>query len=209
MCLSDSESYIYLSAINTLSSLAILCTDDVLPILIEELNDSQRTIEERVKVGEVLVQLSKYIGDYAHYYSPKFMNCFLIGTKSESETIRISSLSNLGQFCSVLKFALRPYIVELMLCIECLLKTDDCIEVKRASVMFLCLMLRGIDNNTIQTIEDQLKTIYKLLRNLYSTTIDDILQLHSQLAIEEIDRIARTLLTPNKELIKNIKVLSL
>ena len=174
-----------------------------------EFVDSQRTVEERLKVGEVLVRLSKSIGDFGHHYSKQYMNCFLSGVKSTEPAIRISSLSNLGQFCASLRFALKPFVVELMSCVEALLKTDDSIEVKRSSVMFLHLMLKGIDRDVIEAVDQQLKDIYRLLRQMYSTTIDDILQLHCQLAIEEIDRIAKQLFTPNKDLIKNIKILSL
>ena len=126
-------------------TLAIQSTDDVLPILIDLFNDSERSVEERIKVGEVLVRLSKSIGDFGHHYSKQYINCFLIGVKSSEPAIRISSLSNLGQFCSSLRFALKPFIVELMSCVEAVLKTDESIEVKRSSVMFLHLMLRGID----------------------------------------------------------------
>lgn len=171
--------------------------------------DSQRTIEERLKVGEVLVRLSKSIGDFGHHYSKQYMNCFLNGVKSPEPAIRISSLSNLGQFCSNLGFALKPFIVELLSCVEALLRTDDSLEVKRSSVMLLFLLLKGIDKSLIETVDHYLKDIYRLLRHIYATTIDDVLQLHTQLAIEEIDRIARELFNPDKDLVKNIKVLSL
>ncbi|XP_054155399.1 uncharacterized protein LOC128953890 [Oppia nitens] len=208
MCLNDSESYIYLSAVNTLSTLAIKCTDEVLPVLTQEFTDNERPVEDRIKVGEVLVRLSKSIGEFAHHYSKQYIHCFLTGVKSSAPAIRISSLSNLGQFCGALKHALNSYIVELMSCVEALLKTDPYIEVKRSAVMLLCLMLRGIDSDVIGAVEQHLKEIYRLLRHIYSTTIDDILQIHSQLAIDEIDRIARDLFRPNNtSLVRNIQVL--
>ena len=136
-CLNDSESYIYLSAVNTLSTLAISATDEVLPILMQQFVDNQRTIEERLKVGEVLIRLSKSIGDFGHHYSKQYMNCFLSGVKSPEAAIRISSLSNLGQFCTNLRFALKPFLVELLSCVEAVLRTDKNLEVKRSSVMLL------------------------------------------------------------------------
>ncbi|CAG2110004.1 unnamed protein product [Medioppia subpectinata] len=210
MCLNDTESYIYLSAVNTLSTLAIQCTDDVLPVLIQEFADSERPVEERVKVGEVLVRLSKCIGDFGHHYSRQYITCFLNGAKSPEPAIRISSLSNLGQFCGSLRFALKPYLVELMSCVEALLKTDHSIEVKRSSVMLLHLMLKGIDRDTIEAVDQLLKEIYRLLRHVYSTTIDDILQLHAQLAINEIDRIVKEMFqNRSTSITKNIQILSL
>ena len=211
MCLSDPESYIYLSAIKSLAALAIICTDDVLPVLIEEFHDNQRTHQERVNVGEVLVQLSKSIGDFAHHYSKQFIHCFLIGAKSPDEIIRVSSLSNLGQFCSILKFSLGNYIVEIMLCVESLIKTDPSSEVKRAAIMLLNLILNGIEIDNIEVIQDQLKRINRLLKQVYNNSFfsDDVLKLHAELALEQINRIGRELLTPKNNLVKNIKILNL
>lgn len=53
----DEESYIYLSAINTLAALALVHTDEVLPILIESFNDKHRAEMDRLKVGQVIVSL--------------------------------------------------------------------------------------------------------------------------------------------------------
>ena len=65
--LSDSESYVYLHSINALSSLALADTDNVLMVLIEAFHDKTRTIEERVNVGQVLVQLDRYIGTLSFF----------------------------------------------------------------------------------------------------------------------------------------------
>ena len=75
--------------------------------------------------------------------------------------------------------------------------------------MLLFLLLKGIDKSLIETVDQYLKGIYRLLRHIYATTIDDVLQLHTQLAIEEIDRIVKELFTPENKLVKNIQVLNL
>lgn len=56
-CLQDEESYIYLSAINTLAALALVHTDEVLPILVDSFNDKHRAEMDRLKVGQVIVCL--------------------------------------------------------------------------------------------------------------------------------------------------------
>ena len=68
--LKDPESYIYLHSINALSSLALTGTDHVLTILIDAFRDKTRSIEERVKVGQVLAQLNKYIGMFRSRKQP-------------------------------------------------------------------------------------------------------------------------------------------
>src|SRR5690606_16791471 len=57
--LSDPESYIYLAAINALSELSLVYTDEVLPIVINEFNYKQRTEAERTRIGQILVNISK------------------------------------------------------------------------------------------------------------------------------------------------------
>lgn len=85
----------------------------------------------------------------APVYAPQMMHSFFIGLKSDDPVIRISSLSNMGQLCGVLRFSLQSYIMEIMSAITALLKTDPSLEVKRASTMFLTLMLSGIDKDCV------------------------------------------------------------
>lgn len=207
MCLSDSESYIYLASINALAAFAIVNTEDILPLLIEEFQNKERTLQERINVGEIMVILSKQIGDIAPYYSKQIMHCFLLGCKDEMAEIRISSLSNMGQFCSTLRFALQSYITEVVICIESLLQTDPMIDVKRATIMFLHLMLNGLDKETFEPLSVEIKKIYLLLKRIYSTTLDDTLQLHAQLALEQIDRIGKEFWQTNiNSFVKSIKI---
>lgn len=193
-CLQDAESYIYLSAINTLGELALNYTEEVLPILIESFNDKERTTMDRLKVGQVIVYLSKQLNEMAHCYAKPIMNMLFRGSKDECDLIRVSTLSNLAEFCSVLKFKLNIYITEIMICIEYTLKSDPSIEVKRACIMFFHLLLNNLDHTSLHAIESELRNIYSLVKHVYNTTLDDLIQLHAQLALEQLDRIARELL---------------
>jgi hypothetical protein len=59
------DSYEYLAAINVLSALASRYTDKVLPILCCEYtnqNDLDRKLEDKLKVGEILVKTCRLIG---------------------------------------------------------------------------------------------------------------------------------------------------
>lgn len=150
VCLVDPESYIYLAAINTLAAMATVKPKRTIPFLTEAFLNDHRTVQERVNVGEVLIQLSKRLGEMAPYYSRDLMNCFFIGLKSNDPAIRISTLSNLGQLCSVLGFAMSSYINEALSAIKALLQTDECLEVRRASVMFLSLVVNGLDKDSLE-----------------------------------------------------------
>ena len=182
-CLSDPDSYVYLAAVNALASLALAHTESCLPTLVEAYHDRDRSVRERVSVGESLVWVCKYLGQLAHHYHRLVVDCFLTGLRDENESIRVSSLSNLGQFCSSLKNALSYCIIEIVCAVECLLKTDPSLDVKRACLMFLYIMLNGIENAEI--ILDHLKQIYHIIKSIDSKSLgDDIIRVHAHLALE-------------------------
>lgn len=62
-----------------------------------------------------------------------FMNCFLSGTKSESVGVRASSLSNLAEMCKILRFALQPFIRDIIVCVTAMLTTEKEVEVRRGN----------------------------------------------------------------------------
>lgn len=207
--LADPESYIYLSAINTLSSLAILETSDVLPVLLNAYSDENRSVQERMNTGQVLVNLSKNLNDFSSLYAKQMLECFYENLRHDDPMIRCSTLSCLGQLCSVLKFGLQPYINQMMYCLECLLQTEESMDVKRAGLMFLSLLLSGISADCIMAIEAQLLKIYRLVQRYYDTCLDDVMQLHAQISLEHLDRMAKELLLPNdrQEMLKTPKKL--
>lgn len=192
--IADEESYIYLLAINTLATLAISETDQVLPVLTGLYLNEHRSIQERINVGEVILQLIKNMGDFGPQYSQMLLDCFYAGITHEDPTIRTSSISNLGQLCSILKYSLRPHINQIIVGVKCLIQTESDLHVKRAAVMLLHLLLNGLDADCVDVISDQLQEIYHLAKIVYSNSLDDVMQLHAQLALEQLDRIGRQLL---------------
>ena len=56
------DSYEYLAAINVLSALANRYTERVLPMLCHEYINQDRRLEDRLKVGEILVKTSRILG---------------------------------------------------------------------------------------------------------------------------------------------------
>ncbi|KAI1292288.1 Transport and Golgi organization protein 6 -like protein [Halotydeus destructor] len=208
VCLSDSESYIYLSAINTLAALATVNVHDILPLLANAFLSDNRTVQERVNVAEVIVQLSKRLGEMAPHYADDFINCLMAGLTSHEATIRISSLSCLGQFCALLKFSLRKYIIQVMGAVTSLLKTDSVLEVKRACLMWIHLVLNGLDKTSLEALGPELITMYRIVKHNYEHCLDDVMRLHSQLALEQLDQLAKEMLSPDIPMRKKIEILS-
>lgn len=88
--LKDTDSYVYLAAINGIASLAMHCTEDVLAVLCREfLNISIQSVdvetkqiensihELRMKIGDVIVKVTKRLGEYIYKNSLYFYLFFL------------------------------------------------------------------------------------------------------------------------------------
>jgi len=56
------DSYEYLAAINVLHALANQYTEQILPILCNEYMNNNRKLEDRLKVGEILVKTCRILG---------------------------------------------------------------------------------------------------------------------------------------------------
>jgi hypothetical protein len=147
--LSDSESYIYLSAINTLAALSLTKTEQSLPILMRAFRDEDRTIQERLNVAEVIVRVSRSLGESVAEHQQLFFETFMQSLKDKDEMIRVSSLSNLAHFCSKAGSSIKPFVGELLHSVRSLILSDDSLQVKRACYMLLHMTLCGIDGQSI------------------------------------------------------------
>ncbi|CAH1133700.1 unnamed protein product [Ceutorhynchus assimilis] len=114
--LKNEDSFIYLNAVDGLAAMANIFSDTVINNLCEEFLDFTRTGDDghevRIKIGEVLVRITKCLGDMAPKYKAVLLNAFLAGTKDEDHLVRASSLSNLGEICRVLGFKLGSVVTE-------------------------------------------------------------------------------------------------
>lgn len=86
-------------------------------------------------------------------------------------------------------------------------KHDKAPECRRAAVLVATLLFRGLGKDTLTSLGNDLVTLFRALKHLRDEDIDPILQLHAQLALEEIDLIVKDFLTKPCKLEKQIFVL--
>ncbi|KAG8180903.1 hypothetical protein JTE90_020134 [Oedothorax gibbosus] len=205
--LEDDDSYVYLSAIQGLSLLADIDAELVLPIVLSMYQKGEKA-SMILKLGEVLKKIVNSLGDMIHKYKDQLLHTFLIGTKRDDPQIRSSSLSDLGEVCMLLKCNINGHwLQEILICVTSFLKTDPDIEVRKCSVMVIHLLLKGVGKDMIKVLENEIKTIYMQLKIVYTTETDDVLRLHAQLALEEINTIMKELLCAKVPLAKEIRIL--
>ncbi|XP_038077559.1 transport and Golgi organization protein 6 homolog [Patiria miniata] len=215
--LSHEDSYIYLSAIQALSCVADAFPERVIPHLCQEFVACQqedkakkrvkRTSETRVKLGEALVRATRSLGELVPRYSKVLLGAFLHGAQDTDAVVRASSLSNLADVCKLLRFSLGPNLHEVLNCLMTILRSDPELQVRRACVLVLTLLLRGLGKDAITVLEGVMKDIYRSLKLALSVETDDVIRLHCQLALEEIDVFMREYLFPKQTLSKKITVL--
>nr|XP_046250664.1 transport and Golgi organization protein 6 homolog [Scatophagus argus] len=213
--LEHEDSFIYLSAIQGLAVLADSYPERILERLLKDFqhgpslpsSNKEHSLETRLKVGEVLMRASRAMGELAPHLGRPLLSVFLQGVRDPDQSVRASSLSNLGELCQRLDYALGPLAHELSSCLTALIKTEKEAEVRRAAVHVITLLLRGLSDRTTQVLSEVLLDLYRALKWVVRSDPDDVAVLHAQLALEELDDVMRRFIFPEQKLEKKIVVL--
>ncbi|KAM6926735.1 transport and Golgi organization protein 6 homolog isoform 2-T2 [Lycodopsis pacificus] len=120
--LEHEDSFIYLSAIQGLSALADSYPERILERLLKDFqhgpslpaSNQEHSLEFRLKVGEVLMRASRAMGDLAAHLGRPLIGVFLQGTRDPDQSVRASSLSNLGELCQRLDYTLGTLAQEVL-----------------------------------------------------------------------------------------------
>lgn len=213
--LEHEDSFVYLSAIQGLAALADSYPERILERLLKDFrhgpslptSNKEHSLATRLKVGEVLMRASRAMGDLAPHLGRPLVGIFLQGTRDLDQSVRASSLSNLGEVCQRLDYALGPLAQELSSCLTALIKTEREAEVRRAAVHVITLLLRGLSNRTTQVLSDVLLDLYRALKWVVRSDPDDVAVLHAQLALEELSDVMKRFIFPEQKMEKKIVVL--
>ncbi|XP_045746793.1 transport and Golgi organization protein 6 homolog [Mirounga angustirostris] len=207
--LEHEDTFVYLSAIRGVALLSDAYPEKILLGLLAQYDsdEDKHTPETRMKVGEVLMRTVRALGDMVSKYREPLIHTFLRGARDPDSAHRASSLSNLGELCQRLDFLLGSVVHEVTACLIAVAKTDREVQVRRAAIHVIVLLLRGLSQKATEVLRDVLKDLYHLLKYVVRLEPDDVAKLHAQLALEELDEIMRNFLFPPQKLEKKIVVL--
>lgn len=213
--LEHEDSFVYLSAIQGLAVLADSFPHRILERLLQDFqrgptlptSNKERSLETRLKVGEVLMRATRAMGELAPHLGRPLLGIFLQSTKDPDHSVRASSLSNLGELCQRMDYALGPLAQELSTCLTALIKTEKEAEVRRAAVHVIAQLLKGLSDKTTQVLADVLLDLYRALKWVVRSDPDSVAVLHAQIALEELDDVMRKFIFPEQKLEKKIVVL--
>ncbi|KAK7891995.1 hypothetical protein WMY93_023958 [Mugilogobius chulae] len=213
--LEHEDSFVYLSAIQGLAALADFFPQRILERLLQNFQggpslptaNQNRSLETRLKLGEVLMRASRAMGELAPHLGRPLLGVFLQSIKDPDHSIRASSLSNLAELCAKLDYALGPLAQELSTCLTALIKTEKEAEVRRAAVHVIAQLLKGLSDKTTQVLADVLLDLYRALKWVVRSDPDSVAVVHAQVALEELDDVMRKFIFPEQKLEKKIVVL--
>ncbi|NWT99933.1 TNG6 protein, partial [Urocynchramus pylzowi] len=208
------DAFVYLSAIQGIALLSSEYPQRILPVLLAQYECPAQGTEDtmaavtRMKLGEVLMRVTRALGDMVFQHRELLIRAFLRGARDPDGALRASSLSNLGELCQHLGFQLGSIIQEVTCCVTAIARTDPEAEVRRAAVHVVVLLLRGLSEKVTEVVlRDVLRDLYRLLKHVAAAERDAATVLHAQLALEELDTAVRRVLFPPQTLEKKIVVL--
>ncbi|NXO09723.1 TNG6 protein, partial [Oriolus oriolus] len=207
------DAFVYLSAIQGVALLSNEYPERILPVLLARYECPAQGTEDaaaavtRMKLGEVLMRVTRALGDMVFQHREPLIRAFLRGARDPDSALRASSLSNLGELCQHLGFQLGSIIQEVTCCVTAIARTDPEAEVRRAAVHVVVLLLRGLSEKVTEVLRDVLRDLYRLLKHVATAERDGATVLHAQLALEELDAAMRRVLFPPQTLEKKIVVL--
>ncbi|XP_039552432.1 transport and Golgi organization protein 6 homolog [Passer montanus] len=207
------DAFVYLSAIQGVALLSSEYPERILPVLLAQYECPAQGREDtmaavtRMKLGEVLMRVTRALGDMVFQHREPLIHAFLRGARDPDSALRASSLSNLGELCQHLGFQLGSIIQEVTCCVTAIARTDPEAEVRRAAVHVVVLLLRGLSEKVTEVLQDVLLELYRLLKHVVAAERDAAAVLHAQLALQELDAAVRRVLFPPQTLQKKIVVL--
>nr|XP_054104850.1 hyaluronan synthase 3 isoform X3 [Callithrix jacchus] len=150
--LEHEDTFVYLSAIQGVALLSDVYPEKILPDLLAQYDSSKDKLrpETRMKVGEVLMRIVRMLGDMVSKYREPLIHTFLRGVGDPDGAHRASSLANLGELCQRLDFLLGSMVHEITACLIAVAKTDSEVQVRRAAIHVIVLLLRGLSQKATE-----------------------------------------------------------
>ncbi|KAL9655140.1 hypothetical protein ABK040_008916 [Willaertia magna] len=199
--LKDDDSYIYYGAIGGLSTLGDVYPDEIIPILVDSFGNKKQPIEERLKIGESLVEIAERCGQtlpkYAHYFVYCFLNC---GKENDEdyELLRASALSNMATLVEILKFGVHPYIQDILDCCSYVLTFDESEHVRRAAILIFDRLVKTFKIEIFDLFNDVTSSkLTELLKRVAFYDNDDLVKINANAIISELDDLLQKRLTPS------------
>ncbi|EQC39338.1 hypothetical protein SDRG_03543 [Saprolegnia diclina VS20] len=202
--LHDVESYVFLASIQALASLADMHPTIAIPMLLNAATDATATLslDQRIKLSEALMFTARRCGEVLPAYSRGFVHAYLGAIRTTSATTdladatyRASCLSNLAEVCGLLRWAIHPFLTDVLLVVKDVLQverghTEPQIALRRGAVYVLHQMLHLMGRDVFAIASEHMTPIYRLLKGVAGDS-DSVCVFHATQALAELDGLMR------------------
>ncbi|KAI1730816.1 transport and Golgi organization protein 6 like protein [Ditylenchus destructor] len=162
---------------------------------------AQKKIMNRCKVGEALSKVCKQLGDFSPVYFDQLSNTFLsIVECSKDEMVQASAISSLADLILACRGRyFDKMLQELLLCVNQILSSSHIkrnfsngVLLRRAAIYLLRSMVMSTAtagnsfSSMLEAFGTSLAPLTRELKRLWSSDEDDVVRLHSELALIEI-----------------------
>ena len=186
--LSDADDLMYLTAIRGLGVLGDVQPQLIMPSLVADYQSPALPLQIRLKLGEALVQISQRLGQMLHVYAELVVAAFLkAATDPTDADLRASGLSNLGSMCFNMRFAVHPWIRDIMETTFSRLACDEEITVRRACIFLFDQLLVAFKDELMEFIPEYIPRIYTAMRALDTVQSDPVVLFHIRHAIQVLE----------------------
>ena len=185
----NSDSYVYLGAIQGLAALGDVAAAQTIPLLVKDFHNPKLATETRLKVGEATVTIAQRSGEMLPVHAPLLMDCFLRGAKDAANAdIRASSLANIGAMCEILNWSLYAFLREIVHAVMSILAAEKDEMVRRAAMVVFALLIRGLGQSKLRSMApDLIEPISDRLKLIIRDDGDDLMRHHASEALQELN----------------------
>ncbi|XP_022651234.1 transport and Golgi organization protein 6 homolog isoform X2 [Varroa destructor] len=191
----ESDSYIYLGAVQCFAQLVELDTARQLPVLIDVLSGvSTKDNRIRVLLAECLARCVPSFGDMMSVYSKRLIEVLFGCCSDEEELIRVFGCSLLGEVIARLLNVERIFHQSLNI-IVALMTSDESDMVRLAAAEGLATLLKNIDKSILaRDYGGEVRDLHRVVKHLYARTENQRLQYHLQEVLFALGDLAKKLL---------------
>lgn len=220
----DSDSYVYLAAINALKIMGNYYIDKVFPLLIPQFSDNTKPIYIRIKIGEAISGIIQKEGEGIVKYKDKLLNIYLNilsannegGYKQQNKlkgdeafemiNFRSSCLSTIGDICELCKWNISSYIIDLINICKSILEfernNDSLIRI--SAIFLIYKIVNGMKEykyyyfrDIINILDNEYDEIINILEITKDRDPDKIVKYHSESILKLLNEYSINVLLPN------------
>ncbi|KAG0743984.1 hypothetical protein G6F57_001082 [Rhizopus arrhizus] len=198
----DEDSYIYLNAVKGLSALTDAYGNEIIKKLGDIYSDNQQKLDNRLRIGEALLQTVQRCGDALGKYVNTLVRPLetVLARHSEDSHLRVSALSILGIACQTCPVALSSQIAELIDWVLNILDFEKNAEFQIAATVLVLSLFRGLAQQTLYEYPtESLRRTYRSLRYIEEADSDELTRYQARVALSDLDSIMRNEIFKNQK----------